>query len=328
VTSDRLVAFPLPGGRANAALPIETMALTRRFGDRLAVDGVDLAIEPGEIFGVLGPNGSGKTTTLRMLSTLIPSTSGHAAVLGHSVMDNPMAVRRLLGVMTERPGLYERLTVEANLRFWAEAHGLLDVERAIGQVLDFTGLAGRRHDRAGGLSKGLKQRVALARAVIHRPPVLLLDEPSSGLDPSAAAGMEAMIRELVAQGATVFMNTHRLAEAERLCDRVAILRTRLIAIGSPAGLRAKLFGRSLTLVLAGPVTPRLREAMSGVSGVEGLRVEGDTIDCTLQDTRRQTPDLVAAVVSAGGRVLEVRPTGDLEAVYMRLVDEVDRELAA
>jgi ABC-2 type transport system ATP-binding protein len=140
--------------------------------------------------------------------------------------------------------------------------------------------------------------------------------------------MEAMIRELVAQGATVFMNTHRLAEAERLCDRVAILRTRLIAIGSPAGLRAKLFGRSLTLVLAGPVTPRLREAMSGVSGVEGLRVEGDTIDCTLQDTRRQTPDLVAAVVSAGGRVLEVRPTGDLEAVYMRLVDEVDRELAA
>jgi ABC-2 type transport system ATP-binding protein len=124
------------------------------------------------------------------------------------------------------------------------------------------------------------------------------------------------------------MNTHRLAEAERLCDRVAILRTRLIAVGSPAGLRAKLFGRSLTLVLADPITPRVHEAARGTAGVESLRVDGTTIDCTLRDARRQTPDLVAAVVSAGGRLLEVRLAGDLEAVYMRLVEEFEQEHAA
>ncbi len=328
MTSDRLVAFPSPRNGARRARTIETRALTRRFGDRLAVDGVDLSIEPGEIFGFLGPNGSGKTTTLRMLSTLIPPTSGDAAILGHSVCENPMAVRPLLGVMTERPGLYERLTVDANLRFWAEAHGVADVERALGNVLDFTALADRRGERVAALSKGMKQRVALARAVIHGPPVLLLDEPSSGLDPSAAASMETMIRELVAQGATVFMNTHRLAEAERLCDRVAILRTRLIEIGTPAGLRAKLFGRSLTLVLADPVTPGVQKAARAIHGLEAVRIDGATIDCTMQDARRQTPELVAAVVSAGGRVLEVRPAGDLEAVYLRLVDEAGRERAA
>jgi ABC-2 type transport system ATP-binding protein len=298
---------------------IETQALTRRFDDRVAVDGLTLSVERGEIFGFLGPNGAGKTTTLRMLSTLLRPTEGTAHILGHPVAGEPMAVRRLLGVMTERPGLYDRMTIDANLRFWAEAHGVDDIDRAIGRALDMVGLADRRHDKAGALSKGLRQRAALARTIVHDPPVLLLDEPSSGLDPAAAVHVEDMIRGLVRNGATVFLNTHRLAEAQRLCDRVAILNTKLVALGTPSELRQQLFGNTVTVRLDGVLSPALAERLRSLTFVAGLRAERTSFDCTLSDVRRDTPELVAAIVAAGGRVLEVQAAGDLEQVYLDLV---------
>jgi ABC-2 type transport system ATP-binding protein len=167
---------------------IELRAAGRSFGEQVALQPLNLAIEPGEVFGLLGPNGSGKTTTLRILATLIQPTVGSASVLGHDVVTDAMAIRRELGVMPEKPSLYERLTVRDNLRFWAEVHAIPDTERAIARSLEFVGLAGRSSERVGALSKGWKQRVALARAIVHSPKILLLDEPSSGLDPSAAPG--------------------------------------------------------------------------------------------------------------------------------------------
>ncbi len=304
-------------GRAHAA--IEARGLARSFDGRVAVEGLDLSVQPGEIFGFLGPNGAGKTTTLRMLSTLIAPTAGSATIFGLDVVRDAMAVRRHLGVMTERPGLYERLSVDANLRLWAEAHELPHVDRAIASALELVGLGGRRHERVSALSKGLRQRAALARAIVHRPRLLLLDEPSSGLDPAAAIQVECMIRELVRDGATVFLNTHRLAEAQRLCDRVAILNTRPIAVGSPAELRQRLFGNTVTVRLAAPVTEPMLAAVRSVPGVRSLRAERASFDCTLANVESDTPSVISALVAAGARVLEVTAAGDLEQVYLDLV---------
>ena len=299
-------------------LAIETTALTRTFGAVTAVDALDLDVRRGEIFGFLGPNGAGKTTTLRMLSTLIRPSAGSASVLGHPLREEPMAIRRRLGVMTERPGLYERLSVDANLRLWAEAHEVADVDRAVAESLEFVGLADRARTPVAGLSKGLKQRAALARAVVHGPDLLLLDEPSSGLDPAAAVQVEAMLQELVRRGATVLINTHRLAEAQRLCDRVAVLQTRLIAVGSPDELRQRFLGNTVQVTLAGPPADDIGGALRA-AGATSTRVEGTELTCRVGDLRRDTPAVVRALASAGADVLEVTAAGDLEQVYLDLV---------
>lgn len=319
--ADCVGVTPATAGQHNDSGPaIEARNLTRTFGTTTAVDRLSLRVERGEVFGFLGPNGAGKTTTLRMLSTLLRPTSGEARVAGYSVTEAPMEVRRRLGVMTERPALYERLSVDANLRLWGEAHEVADIERAIGDALDAVALGERRHQPVSSLSKGLKQRAALARAILHRPDVLLLDEPSSGLDPAAAVQVEAMIRGLVKDGTTVFLNTHRLAEAQRLCDRVAILKTGLLAVGTPAGLREQIFGNVVTVRLAEALTAAIVDAVRQTPGVEQLRTERSSFECRLRDVQEGTPAVVAAIVGAGGRVLEVRAAGDLERAYLDLVD--------
>jgi ABC-2 type transport system ATP-binding protein len=297
-------------------------AVSRRFGERLALSGLTLAVERGEILGLLGPNGSGKTTTLRILATLLQPHDGAARVLSFDVARDPMEVRRRIGVMPERPSLYERQTVEANVSFWAEAHGLADPGGAVREALRFVGLEDRRRDPVGSLSKGLKQRVALARAIVHRPPVLLLDEPSSGLDPSAAAAMEGLIRDLARDGATVLLNTHRLAEAERLCDRVAILREgRLLRIGTPRQVRAALLGHIVEVELAGIVDAPAQRAVESFPAVRETWWAPSAIRVRLADAERDTPELVARLVSAGARIIAVRPAGDLERAYLELMSQ-------
>ena len=304
----------------NSAPAIELRAAGRTFGERIALHPLDLAIAPGEVFGLLGPNGSGKTTTLRILATLIRPTTGGASVLGHDVVADPMAARRNLGVMPEKPSLYERLSIRDNLIFWADAHGVAEPDRAISSALDFAGLSGRGAERVGQLSKGWRQRVALARAIVHRPPVLLLDEPSSGLDPSAAAAMERMIRELVSNGATVLMNTHRLAEAGRLCDRVAILRHgRLLELGTPGQLRSRLLGDTVQVELAGAPSGAVRGAVEAMAGVSDVRWGVHGLSCRLADAHRDTPGLIAGLVGAGAPILSVAQAGDLEEAYLELM---------
>jgi ABC-2 type transport system ATP-binding protein len=301
---------------------IECLAVTRRYGERVALRDLTIVIEPGEIVGLLGPNGSGKTTTLRMLATLLRPDAGTLRVLSWDVVADAMEVRRRIGVMPERPSLYERQTVDANVRFWAEVHRLPSPSQAVARALDFVGLADRRNDLVGSLSKGLKQRVALARAIVHRPPVLLLDEPSSGLDPSAAASMEALIRDLAREGATVLLNTHRLAEAERLCDRVAILREgHLVRLGTPRQVRAALLGNIVEVELAGIVDLPIRRAVESYPAVRETWWANAAVRCRLDDAERDTPELVARLVSAGARIVAVRPAGDLERAYLELMSQ-------
>jgi ABC-2 type transport system ATP-binding protein len=301
---------------------IECDAVSRRFGERLALDRLTLTVERGEILGLLGPNGSGKTTTVRILATLLQPHGGAARILSWDVARQPIEVRRSIGVMPERPSLYDRQTVEANVRFWAEAHELPDPGTAVARALAFAGVADRQADLVGSLSKGLKQRVALARAIVHRPPVLLLDEPSSGLDPSAAAAMESLVRDLAREGTAILLNTHRLAEAERLCDRVAILREgRLVQVGTPRQVRAALLGHIVEVELAGVVDAPVRRAIESFPALREVWWSASAVRCRLLDAERDTPDLVARLVSAGARIVAVRPAGDLERAYLELMNQ-------
>lgn len=307
-------------GVKGAGPAIELNGASRTFGSRIALHPLTLSVERGEIFGLLGPNGSGKTTTLRLLATLIPPTAGRISVLSYDAVGEPTDVRRNIGVMPEKPSLYDRQTVDQNLRFYADAHRVVDADLAIRTALAFVELSDRRHERVGQFSKGMRQRVALARAILHQPPVLLLDEPSSGLDPSAAAAMERMIRELVSDGATVLMNTHRLAEAERLCDRVAILREgHLLELGTPRQIRARLLGNVVEVELGVAAQLPAHRAVESIPGVTDIRWDRGSFSCRLQDSDRDTPELVARLVHAGAQIHAVRQAGDLEKAYLELM---------
>src|ERR1700726_2849902 len=230
---------------------IKTPALTvdhlsKRFGERVAFQDVSFSVASGEVFGFLGPNGAGKTTTVRTLGTLIAPTSGSATVAGIPLTsDNGVEIRRRISIMPENPGLYRRLTVIENLQLFAGLYGQRNPGPRITKALEAVNLTARGRDLCGSLSKGLRQRAGLARALLNDPAVMFLDEPTSGLDPVAAREVHDLIDGLRQRGVTVFLTTHRLDEAERLCDRVAILNTTLRSIGKPEELRERLFSRSL-----------------------------------------------------------------------------------
>ncbi len=230
-----------------APVAIETVELHKRFGSLVAVQSLSLSIRRGEVFGLLGSNGSGKTTTIRMLTGLMAPTSGQATVAGIDVVRNPEVVRHRLGYMSQRYGLYDDLTVEENLRFYAGLYGLVGSEgrrRVEEQIadLDFTE---RRRQLAGTLSGGWKQRLSLACATSHRPDVLFLDEPTAGVDPAARRHFWEVIRAMAAGGTTILVTTHYMDEAER-CERLAILwRGRLEAVGTPRDIVAQLGAPSL-----------------------------------------------------------------------------------
>jgi ABC-2 type transport system ATP-binding protein len=234
------------GGRAGSAVSVDR--LTKRFGDRVAFKDVSFEVGHGEVFGFLGPNGAGKTTTVRTLGTLIAPTSGMATVAGVPLApENGVEIRRRIAIMPETPGLYLRLTVTENLECFAGLYEAPLPHDRIDLALRAVNLADRAGDTCGALSKGLRQRVALARALLGDPEVLFLDEPTSGLDPVAARDVHELIDELRRRGVTIFLTTHRLEEAERLCDRVAILNTTLRLIGRPDELREQLFAKTLVV---------------------------------------------------------------------------------
>jgi ABC-2 type transport system ATP-binding protein len=223
---------------------VRTVRLRKVFGHLVAVDSLDLLIPRGEVFGLLGPNGSGKTTTIRMLCGLMEPSAGEAVVVGHDVRREPEEIRRNIGYMSQRFGLYEDLTVTENLRFYAGVYGLRGAARAarIAELLDTLELAERADQLAGTLSGGWKQRLALACATAHRPQMLFLDEPTAGVDPMARRRFWEIIRGLAALGTTILVTTHYMDEAER-CDRLAFLsRGHLIALATPREILAQ-FGR-------------------------------------------------------------------------------------
>jgi len=297
--------------------------LSKTFGSRVAFDDVSFEVGYGEVFGFLGPNGAGKTTTVRTLGTLIAPTSGSATVAGIPLTaGNGPEIRTRISIMPESPGLYLRLTVAENLQCFAGLYGLSDPDSRIARALEAVNLTGRAGDICGSLSKGLRQRVALARAVLNDPAVLFLDEPTSGLDPVAAREVHDLITSMRERGVTIFLTTHRLDEAERLCHRVAILNTTLRMIGSPADLRAQLFSRTLQVRTRTAIDDPSR-VFDGLAGVQGWEAEpSGSYALTVTDPDATAPDVARALVRAGADILTIAESRhSLEDVYLELIDE-------
>jgi ABC-2 type transport system ATP-binding protein len=326
VVEQRQALRALTSGRASPSSPGEPALvvehLTKRFGERLAVNDVSFSVGAGEVFGFLGPNGAGKTTTVRMLATLIAPTCGTARVAG-LLLDpvNGVEIRKRIAVMTENPGLYMRLSVAENLEFFAGLYELAQPKARIGHALEAVNLTGRAKDPCSSLSKGLRQRVALARTLLNDPTIVFLDEPTSGLDPVASRDVYELIDGLRDHGVTVFLTTHRLEEAERLCDRVAILNTSLRTIGRPDELRDRLFTKALVVRTAAPLASP--DAVFAVAGVDGWRADDTSrYVLTVSDARVAAPAVTRALVAAGADVLSLaEEQHSLEDVYLELIDD-------
>ena len=311
---------PSPGGGDAPALSVAH--LSKRFGDRIAFDDVSFEVEHGEVFGFLGPNGAGKTTMVRTLGTLLSPSAGVASIGGIPLTPgNGVEIRRRIAIMPESPGLYLRLTVTENLECFADLYEVPDPAGRIGRALRAVDLGDRAHDACGALSKGLRQRVALARALLNDPEVLFLDEPTAGLDPVATRDVHQLIATLSRSGVTIFLTTHRLEEAERLCDRVAILNTTLRAMGRPAQLRERLFAKTLTVMTLAPL-PDPGEVFAGLPAVDGWRQDGPaTYVLTVSEPAVAAPAATRALVAAGAEVLSIgQAHHSLEDVYLQLID--------
>jgi ABC-2 type transport system ATP-binding protein len=309
------------GVRSGPALTVER--LTKRFGARVAFEDVSFELGYGEVFGFLGPNGAGKTTTVRTLGTLIAPTSGSATVAGIPLTPaNGVAIRRRISIMPESPGLYTRLSVLENLQCFADLYGVDNAADRIERALRSVNLTERSHEPCATLSKGLRQRVALARALLSDPEVLFLDEPTSGLDPLAARDVHQLIVALRSRGVTIFLTTHRLEEAERLCDRVAILNTTLRTVGRPQDLRDRLFAKTLTVRTRAPLAEP-GPVFEGLPAVEGWRLDGtDAYTIAVSDPRIAAPAVTRALVQADADVLSIGESRhSLEDIYLELIDE-------
>jgi len=296
--------------------------LTKRFGERVAFDDVSFEVGYGEVFGFLGPNGAGKTTTVRTLGTLLAPTSGSATVAGIDLRpENRPVIRSRISIMPEAPGLYLRLTVMENLQCFARLYELDNVRGRIERALRAVNLADRAGDQCGALSKGLRQRVALARALLNDPAVLFLDEPTSGLDQVATREVHELISSLRDRGVTIFLTTHRLEEAERLCDRVAILSTTLRLVGRPDELRDRLFSRSLEVRVRTPLEDP-NAVLGGLPGVQGWEQTPSGYSLAVSDPDLAAPHVAKALVGAGAEVLSLAEARhSLEDVYLELVDQ-------
>ena len=296
--------------------------LSKQFGDRVAFDDVSFEVGRGEVFGFLGPNGAGKTTTVRTLGSLIAPTAGSAVVAGIPLTpENGAEIRRRISIMPESPGLYLHLSVMENLECFAEMYEVADPRGRIKWALQAVRLANRAGDACGTLSKGLRQRVAFARALLNDPEVLFLDEPTAGLDPVAAREVHDLVDALRKRGVTIFLTTHRLEEAERLCDRVAILNTTLRTIGRPGELRDRLFAKTLTVRTLAPL-PEPGRVFDGLPAVDSWRPDDRDYVLAVSDPVAAGPAVTRALVAADADVLSISESRhSLEDVYLELIDQ-------
>src|SRR5213083_2824018 len=305
---------------------IRTEKLTKRFGSLAAVDGLDLEVREGEVFGFLGPNGAGKTTTLRLLCALIGATSGTAEVAGFRLGRQDSEIRAAVGILTEQPGLYERQSALENLVFFATLYGL-NGPTAAGQAEHFLRLMGlwdRRREAVATFSRGMKQKMAIARAALHEPRILFLDEPTTGLDPDAAKTVREFIVALRGEGRTVFLCTHNLDEADRLCDRIAFFRHRVLRIAQPDDLRAELYGRATEIRLLPKPRAEDLARVQAVPGVHEAHLENGSIVVASADPLLTNPLLVRALVDGGAEIAFVTERkAHLEDVYLQIVEPIE-----
>jgi ABC-2 type transport system ATP-binding protein len=300
---------------------IETTNLTKKFGENTAVDRLTLSIPEGEVFGFLGPNGAGKTTTVRMLTSLISPTAGSATVLGHKLGEGDIDIRRNVGILTETPGMYERLSAHKNLSIYARLYEVKDIPGQVEKYLRLLGLWERRDDATGTFSKGMRQKLAIARALMHEPRILFLDEPTAGLDPEASRLVRDFISEVKGQGRTIFLTTHNLDEADRLCDRIAVFKSRLQVLDTPEGLRKQLYGRQVVIHLA-------NEAQAGVAllqhlpYVKKLEAIENKLLVAIDDPEEHNPEMIRLLVNGDQNIQfvgELRHS--LEEIYLQLINQ-------
>jgi ABC-2 type transport system ATP-binding protein len=307
-------------------IAIRASGVAKRFGPHTAISGLSFEVESGEVFGLLGPNGAGKTTTLRILAGIYTPDEGEAEVAGLSARTQPDALRAQVGLLTEQPGLYDRLTAEENLAFFAELYGVGPAEARprLERWLKLLGLWDHRARRAGTLSKGMRQKLAIARAMIHEPPIVLLDEPTSGLDPESARTVRDAIAALGSEGRTLVLCSHNLFEVERLCRRVAILRPspqggRLVALREVSQLRS---GKAGVIVDVKGEAAAWEPLVRGLGGVAASSAQGSVLEATFVDGEDPTPQLVTALAGAGAQICGVRSrTKAFEEVYLELMAE-------
>ena len=306
---------------------IQTNQLTRSFGDLKAVDRLSLSVPRGTVFGFLGPNGSGKTTTIRLLLGLLDPDGGQAQVLGYDVREQAEEVRARSGALLEHHGLYERLSAAENLDYYGRIWHMSKAEREarIRELLDPLGLYERREEPIGRWSRGMKQKLAVARTLMHNPVLVFLDEPTAGLDPVASAALREDLATLADQeGVTIFLTTHNLAEAEKLCNQVAVINHgQLLALGTPADLRSRTSAPRLYISGKG-LTSRVLDGLRANLLVSGMRQSNGQIVMDLADLSR-SHEIVTQLVGAGMQIDEVRKEQvDLEDVFLRLVEEEKR----
>ena len=304
---------------------IEAIRLTKAFDTLVAVHDLSFTVGDGEIFGLLGPNGAGKTTSIRMLSGLIAPSDGDARINGLALGPESQRIRAITGVLTESPGLHDRLTARQNLGYYGRLYGLRGaaLRRAVDRYLTVVGLADDADRRVAGFSKGMRQKVAIARALLHEPDVVYLDEPTSALDPSAAKSIRDFVATLRDAGRSIVVCTHNLDEAERLCDRIGIMRGTLLAVDSPARLRRRNGTASVRVELVGARRPEsFLDLLGDLPFVGAARASNGSLLVEVRDPRGDNPELVRTLVDAGARIVGVaEEAATLEQVYLDLVGE-------
>ena len=302
---------------------IETHGLSKYFDGNHAVEHLDLEVKRGEIFAFLGPNGAGKTTTVRMLACLIAPTEGTAMLDGSLVGRDNEAIRAKIGILTESPGLYEKLSPRQNLDYFGRLYGMSNAARAdsVKRYLEMLGLWSRRDEPVAGFSKGMKQKLAIARALLHDPRVVFLDEPTSSLDPESAKVVRDFVAELKSEGHTIFLCTHNLDEADRLADRIGVMKQRLLQVDSPANLRRSLYGRHVVVRMR-LVTDAQEAAVRALPFAKTVDRDGNRLILALDDPDAMTPAVVTALVGAEAEIQSVgEERHSLEEVYLSLVEK-------
>ena len=303
---------------------IEVKNLTKKFGEITAVDSLTFQVAKGEVFGLLGPNGAGKTTTIRMLCCLISRTSGDAQIAGYQIGNgaDSLAIRKLIGLVPDNIGLYEELSAYENLDYYGKLYECPAGERKekIEYFLKMMELWEKRDQPISDFSKGMKQKVAIVRALIHDPRLLFFDEPTTNLDPESSRVVRDFILKLKKDGKTVFINTHNLDEAQRICDRIGILKTKLLAVSTPEQLEKTVWG-SRTVIQVEEINDQILTAVRKLKP-QDLNVEGNKITLVLADPQKENPDFIQEIVSAGGRIQYVTQLNPgLEETYIKVIKE-------